>query len=238
MANKKFNPLKDTPEFETRQRARGMKGDKGMTDGGWETVLAKGGCTSVGKSGSLEKIRVNLNWSQPEPQGFVEKVKAALGMQKRVDLDLGCLYELDSGMRGALQPFGQKYGDFDNEPYIRLAGDDKSGASDGEDLFINGREWGRLRRVLVYAYIYEGVPCWSKTNARILISMPDEEPLLLKVTHFDDTLPVCAVALIENEGGALKITSLNEFFRSHPAMDRSFGFGLKWGQGKKGVTDV
>ena len=46
-----------------------------------------------------------------------------------VDLDVGCLYELQDGSRGALQAFGKKFGRLDAPPYIALSADERTGDS-------------------------------------------------------------------------------------------------------------
>ncbi|MCD8493989.1 MAG: hypothetical protein LRY39_00905 [Alphaproteobacteria bacterium] len=61
-------------------------------------------------------------------------------LNKGVDLDLGCLYEMQDGTRGALQAFGEKFGNLNAPPYITLSGDERTGNKEGNDEFltING----------------------------------------------------------------------------------------------------
>ncbi|MCZ9339976.1 Tellurium resistance, partial [Streptomyces sp. TRM76130] len=39
-----------------------------------------------------------------------------------VDLDLGCLYEMQDGAKGVVQPLGGLYGDVNAAPYVKLSG--------------------------------------------------------------------------------------------------------------------
>jgi tellurite resistance protein TerA len=42
-------------------------------------------------------------------------------------------------------------------------GDDRTGSvSGGEWLHINGKQWSEIRRILVFAFIYEGSPTGKK----------------------------------------------------------------------------
>lgn len=110
---------------------------------------------------SLEKdanyggeIKINLNWNRGGKKGFL-----SMGRSNQVDLDLGCLYELKDGTRGVVQALGDCFGSFRDEPYTQLMGDDRTGANaDGEWLRINGAHWREIKRILIFSFIYEGLP--------------------------------------------------------------------------------
>ncbi len=120
--------------------------------------LQKGQKVNLEKKGSasLGEILVNLNWnSTPKKQGFLSSL---LGGGEGIDLDLGCLYELKDGRKGAVQALGNAFGSLNNPPFISLDGDDRTGAAAaGENLRINGDRLSDIKRVLVYTFIYEGV---------------------------------------------------------------------------------
>ena len=103
------------------------------------------------------RIRVNLNWNKKSKTGGL------FGMGKRgIDLDLGAFVEFDSGEFGVIQALGKTFGDLDNPPYVKLMGDDRTGeASEGEWLEINGDRWSSFRRILIFAFIYEGAANWQ-----------------------------------------------------------------------------
>ncbi|MCB9983797.1 MAG: Tellurium resistance protein TerA [Rhodospirillales bacterium] len=152
-----------------------------------------------------------------------------------VDLDLGCLYELRDGTRGAIQAFGEKFGSFEQPPYMKLSGDERTGDADGQDevIHVNGVHWDEIKRVLVYIYIYEGAPRWSEINPQIIVDVPGEDDLIVTLGAHDDALALCAVGGLESVRGGIKLTNYTEYFPGHYEMDRAFGFGLEWGDGQK-----
>lgn len=152
-----------------------------------------------------------------------------------VDLDIGCLYEMQDGTRGAIQAFGEKFGSFDQAPYIRLSGDERTGDADHHDeyLKVNGAKWNEIKRILVYIYIYEGAPRWSMIKPQVVIDVPGEQDLYVTLEAHNDALALCAVGELENVRGGIRLTNRTEYFPGHEEMDRAFGFGLEWGDGKK-----
>lgn len=152
-----------------------------------------------------------------------------------VDLDIGCLYELKDGTRGSVQAFGEKFGDFDNPPYMELSGDERTGDVEGHDeyILVNGKKWNEIKRMLVYIYIYDGAPRWSKIKPQLVIDVPGENDLYVTLGAHDDKLCLCAVGEIENVRGGIKLTNRTEYFPGHEEMDRAFGYGLEWKDGEK-----
>lgn len=49
-------------------------------------------------------------------------------------------------------------GNYSIPPYLCLSGDERAGDAQGDDEFIhlNGKEWPKFKRILVYVYIYHG----------------------------------------------------------------------------------
>ncbi len=184
----------------------------------------------------FESLFIGLAWDNvPEPEaGFFQKVLKKVRKQG-VDLDLGCLYELQDGTRGAIQAFGEKFGSLEASPYIALSGDERTGEAQGQDeyLTIQGLHWDKIRRLLVYLYIYEGAPRWSVIKPQIILDVPGEEDLIVTLKAHQDSLALCAVGGLENIRGGIKLTNYTEYFPGHAEMDRAFGFGLEWGEGQK-----
>lgn len=193
------------------------------------------------------RMRVNLNWHQgapatlsKEPSGLMGKLFGQAGRKEGgVDLDIGCLFELADGKRSAVQALGDSWGAFDRPPYIHLEHDDRTGrAEGGENLFINGDHFDQLRRVLVYAFIYQGVPNWAATDAVVTIEIAGQPTVEVRLDS-GTREPMCAIAMLENQGGRLQVTKLVEYFggdvkmSAHQAMDERFGFGLNWKRGSK-----
>ena len=195
------------------------------------TLEKKGNSVSLAKKGNAEhgEIVVNLNWTAAEGK------KGFFGFgSKRTDLDIGCLFELRTGDKSAVQALGDTFGDYFNPPYIGLDADDRSGTrAEGENLRINGQHWDKIRRVLVYAFIYEGAPNWAEANALITIKTPGQPEIEVRLDSHRNDRPMCAIALLENQDGAVKITKLVEYYRGHMDMDEAHRWGLEWVKGRK-----
>ncbi len=184
----------------------------------------------------FDKILIGVAWDniKTAESGFFGKLLKKT-MKVGVDLDIGCLYEMKDGTRGSLQAFGEKFGDFNNSPYISLSGDERTGDSDDNDefLLVNGRKWNDIKRMLVYIYIYKGAPKWSDINPQVIIDVPGESDLYVTLSAHDDQLSLCAVGEIESVRGGIRLTNRTEYFPGHEEMDRAFGYGLEWADGKK-----
>jgi len=202
------------------------------------------------------RIHVNLNWNQssispapaptPEKTGFLGRLTGALGNAGRprrpgggIDLDLGCMFELADGRKGLVQALGNAWGDYDRLPYIKLDADDRTGASTGgENLWINGDQFDQIRRALIFSFIYEGVPNWSATDGVVTVAVPNQAPIEVRLDQGGRQM-MCAIAMIENQGGRLQVTKMVEYFEqqgrtsAHELMDQRFGFGLRWKTGSK-----
>ncbi len=154
-----------------------------------------------------------------------------------IDLDLGILYELQDGNKGAIQAFGDDgtMGSYNTPPYLSLSGDERTGDSTGDDEFIhlNGKEWPKFKRLLIYVYIYRGAFDWGQVKPQIHIRVPGQKPMVVTLSSHQQGLGLCAIAGIENVRNGLKITNYTEYFPGHAEMDRAFGFGLEWTGGEK-----
>lgn len=191
------------------------------------TLEKRGQTVSLEKRGaSFGEITVNLNWSRGR-KGF-------FGGGSAIDLDLGCLFELADGRKGVVQALGNVFGSFAQAPYIALSGDDRTGdVSQGETLRINGAHWNDIRRVAIFANIYDGVPNWQQTDGVVLVTMPDQPPIEVRMTEGRDDRRLCGVVLIENDGGRLKATRIVDYVRDQKLLDESLGWGLRWAAGRK-----
>lgn len=175
---------------------------------------------------SFGSIVVNLNWTS--------KATGIFGKPKPIDLDLGCLFELEDGRKGVVQALGNSFGDLDYPPYIALDQDDRTGASaGGETIRINGNFWSQLRRIALFAYIYDGAPSWRSTDGLVKITMADQPPIEIAMNEGRDGLGFCGLALIENIGGSMRFTRLINYYRSHKDYDDTLGWGMRWTAGSK-----
>ena len=203
------------------------------------------------------RIHVNLNWnrsgmaSAPPPQapqktgllgrlsGVVNDAMANKRRSGGIDLDLGCMFELSDGRKGLVQALGNAWGEYEHAPFIKLDADDRTGASaNGENLFINGDQFAQIRRAIIFTFIYEGVPNWSATDGVVTIAVPNQAPIEVRLDGGGNQM-MCAIAMIENQGGRLQVTKMTEYFEqqgktsAHEMMDRRFNVGLRWKTGSK-----
>ncbi len=236
----------DSIEEATRNRARfsghgralGAAGHRAEGDGKPGAFLSSPGDSIVvtSQSHGFGDIVIGAAWDNTRLKraGFLQKIMLLAG-RKGVDIDLGCLYELADGRRGAVQAFGNLSGSYEASPFIFLPRDEQTGARAGfdENLRINGAHWNQIKRVLVYVYIYGGAPHWESVRPQIHVTVPGEDPLIVTPAVSREELPICAVASLENVSGAIKLANHSEYFHGHAGMDRAFGFGLEWDDGEK-----
>lgn len=196
------------------------------------TLEKKGSSISLEKKGQgFEELVINLKWNQGGSggKGFFGRLT-----NRKIDLDLGCLFKLRDGRAGAVQALGDSFGSLQQPPYIQLMGDDRTGASAaGEFLRINGRQWEQLDRIVVFALIYEGAPNWAETDAVVTIQTPGQPTLEIRIDSHRNDQRMCALAMLENQGGNIQVTKLVEYFLDHRFLDQAYGFGLRWVAGSK-----
>ena len=194
--------------------------------------LSKVSLDKPGQAISLEKrgssfgeISVNLNWSRGK-KGFFGG--------SAIDLDLGCLFEMADGNKSVVQALGRMFGGYHDWPYIALDGDDRSGdVSSGETMRINGAHWPKIKRIAIFANIYDGAPNWNTTDGVVTVTMPDQPPIEVRMTEGRNDKRLCGVVLLENVGGSLKASRIVDYFRDQSELDRAFGWGLNWRAGSK-----
>lgn len=185
---------------------------------------------SLEKKSDFGEIKINLNWNRGNSKGSL----FGLGKAKGIDLDLGCLFELQDDYKGVVQALGNAFGSFRDDPFIELMGDDRTGAvSDGEWLRVNGKHWNEIKRICVFAYIYEGAPNWASTDGVVTIYIPDQPPIEVRMNEEGGRLGMCAVALLENDRGAVKVSREVRFVKDHVVLDKTYGWGLRWSAGSK-----
>jgi uncharacterized protein involved in tellurium resistance len=185
--------------------------------------------------GSMGEMVVNLNWNrgQKKAGGLFARLTGG-GGSGGIDLDLGCLYELSTGQKGAVQALGNAFGSYNDPPFIRHMGDDRTGGvAEGEFIRVNGQQVGHIKRILFYAFIYEGIARWDQADGVITIKQPGSPDLVINLDEFHNDLGMCALALFENTGSGMKISKQARFFRGHEDMDKGFNWGLRWVAGAK-----
>jgi len=179
--------------------------------------------------GRFGKIRVNLNWNQRQRKSGL----FGLG-SSAIDLDVGAFVQDTHGNVTAVQALGNTFGDYSSFPYVKLLGDDRTGAvSDGEWIEINGDFWTEIHRILIYAFIYEGVPNWSDTDGVVRLMVPGQPEIEVRMNEFGSQKGMCAIAYLENERGEIRVTREVTFHNGHQPMDEAYRWGMQWKAGRK-----
>lgn len=220
--------------------AKPAPGATAAATGGSPVSLSKVTLTKASPSVSLTKgggasgvMRVNLNWNAKPAGGGGGFLKKLAG-SGAIDLDLGCLWELHSGRKGVVQALGNAFGRLDDAPYVQLDGDDRSGSvSGGENLSINLDHLDKIKRILVFAYIYEGVPAWDKADGVVTLHPVGSAPIEVRLDEGSGAR-MCAIALLENAGGSLKVNREVRYVQgSQKTLDEAYGWGMDWAAGRK-----
>jgi tellurite resistance protein TerA len=200
------------------------------------TLTKQAPSVSLTKSGaSRGALKVNLNWSvrgQAPRKGLFGRSKPAL---PDLDLDLCALWELQDGDAGIVHPINNRFGSFNGPPYVLLDRDDRSGASaDGENLTINLDHASKIKRILIFANIYDGADSFAGLDAVATLFPLQGPPIEM---HFDECTvasTAAAVALIENINGEMIVRREARYIVRVPGksnqqlMDEAYGWGLQW----------
>ena len=204
------------------------------------TLTKSSPTVSLTKAGGAQgKLHVNLNWTArpaqaEQPKGLLKRLAAAT-QSAAIDLDLGCLYELADGKKGVIQALGNSFGSLETAPYILLDGDDRSGASTGgENLFVNLARLSELRRVLVFACIYEGASAFDQAQAVVTLTPATGAPIEVRLDETAGRSRMCAIALLDNTGGELTVRREVRYIDgAQDALDAAYGWGMNWKAGRK-----
>ena len=198
------------------------------------TLTKAAPAVSLAKQGGAAGIlRVNLNWAQPAGKGGLFSRRP-----KGVDLDLGCLYEYTDGSKGVVQALGDSLRDvhtLGRDPICRLDGDDRSGTNTGgENLFVDLRYAANIRRILVFAFIYEGTPNWAAAQAVVTLFPVAGPQLEIHLDEPDPSAMMCAIAMIEGNGTDVSVRREVRYVRGgQRLLDETYGWGMRWAAGRK-----
>ena len=195
-------------------------------------------------AGTTGILRVNLNWNARPGGGgggggFLKRLASAAGGGGAIDLDLGCLYEYADGSKGVIQALGNAFrGQHtmgNGESIVWLDGDDRSGSnSGGENLLVNLQHTQLIRRILVFALIYEGVPNWGQADAVVTMFPANGPQIEVRLDEHDPRARICAIAMLENRGGELVVNREVRYVHGgQDVLDRTYGWGMDWTPGRK-----
>ncbi|MDH6284135.1 TerD family protein [Prescottella agglutinans] len=192
-----------------------------------KVVLTKSTPTmSLAKSGQTGMMRINLNWTHGRRGIFGGGA---------VDLDLACLYQLKNGSKGVVQALGKSFGNLHHPPYIALDGDDRSGNNaGGENLHINLAHLSEFKRILIFAYIYEGAPNWSAADGVVTLYPPTGPEVEVRLDSPDNRARSCAIALLKNEKNELTVTREVRYIHgTQSEISKAYRWGMRWTAGSK-----
>jgi uncharacterized protein involved in tellurium resistance len=207
---------------------------------------------SLTKQGAATgNLRVNLSWrmrssdieGRSKQSGMLrhpfklfqpEVVQAHTQGVVNVDLDLGCLYELEDGSKGVVQPLGNFLGSLNAPPYVKGSGDDRFGSPSGETLYVNLDHRESIKRLLVFVYIYDQTPAFDRTEAKVTLYPSNGPRVEIELDERAPQARSCAVFSLEKVKGELVVRREVKFVYGFQAeLDRLYGWGLQWGRGYK-----
>ena len=120
-------------------------------------------------------------------------------------------------------------------PLIRLDGDDRSGAAaDGENLLVDLTQAAKIRRVLVFALIYEGAANWAAADGVATLYPASGAPITIQLDDPRDGARVCAIAMLESTGDDFVVRREIRYINGgQRALDEAYGWGMRWTAGRK-----
>ncbi|WP_328715845.1 TerD family protein [Nocardia salmonicida] len=208
--------------------------------------LAKVSLTKEAPSVSLTKhgatggvMRVNLNWTSMAATGrLFGKLRG-----KNIDLDLCCFFELVNGAIGSVRALDRRFGALYEPPFIHLDQDDRTGASiTGENLSVNLDCTQFIRRILVFASIYDGASDFRNVHATVTLYTVNSAPIEMTLDGCTDNSRDAVLFVLENVNGEFVVRREGAFVRP-PAGQPGGGvveiarlyhwdFGFQAGRGK------
>jgi tellurite resistance protein TerA len=176
-------------------------------------------------------LHVNLNWdAKPPGRGLFHKTTP-------LDLDLGCLYEFSDGTKGVVQALGNAFTAHNRAgaPLVHLDGDDRSGSNTaGENLTVDLTDPNQIRRLLVFALIYEGAANWAAANGVATLTPVGAAPIEVRLDDPREGARICAIAMITNQNGEILVNrEVNYINGAQRALDEAYGWGMNWTKGRK-----
>ncbi|KOX29897.1 Tellurium resistance [Streptomyces ardesiacus] len=232
-------------------RGRESEFDSGSAATNSIQLTKRHGQVSLTKQGAATgNLRVNLSWrmrtsdiSGVQRESLLRHPFKALKPPEvvghsqsmvNVDLDLGCLYELKDGTRGVVQPLGGFLGEVNAPPYVKLSGDDRFGSASGETLYINLDHKDAIKRLLLFAYIYDQTPAFDRTHAVVTLYPSNGPRIEIGLDERHPQARSCAVVMIENVKDEIVVRREVKFvYGFQGELDRLYGWGLQWGRGHK-----
>ena len=140
------------------------------------------------------------------------------------------------GQEHVVQALGNAFqAPYQGPPIIRLDGDDRSGSTaGGENMFIDLSRVDEIRRILVFAFIYEGTPNWAGADGVVTLYPASGPEIEVRLDEHDTGSPTCVIAMLENQGGEMVVRREVRYIRGGQAdVDDAYGWGMEWARGRK-----
>lgn len=168
---------------------------------------------------------------QGSGKGFLGRLAGGNG----IDLDLDCPYEMADGRKGVIQALGEAFGSRYDYPFIELDGDDRTGSvADGENLYIDLSNPWVFKRILIFAYIYEGVPNCAAADGVVTLYRTSGSEIEVRLDSGDNRAPMCAIALLESKNGQIDINREVRYIKGDQShLDKAYKWGMRWTPGSK-----
>ena len=176
----------------------------------------------IGQKIILEKLVdsseyiINLTW----------KKSSSKPSKVNVDLDLGCLCEMQNGEQYLVTALGDNYGSLDSPPYVELDWDDKTG-SGGENLQIRGKKGNNIKRMLLFVLIYAGLSNWKQLDSAITIKQSGGCDVLIPIERTGLSKKICAAVSFENNKGRFAVQRIMKFVNGFEELYGTFSYSLK-----------
>ena len=101
-------------------------------------------------------------------------------------------------------------------------------------MFIDLSRVSEIRRILVFAFIYEGVANWASADGVVTLFPADGPEIEVRLDEPDPGSPMCAIAMLENHGGELVVRREVRYIRgAQDDLDQAYGWGMDWPAGRK-----
>lgn len=175
-------------------------------------------------AGGFGDIVVTLTWSHGRRGYYSEDAP--------IDLDLGCLVEMQDGRKTAVQALGGMLGTREAPPFVELSSDDRTGEA-GETLRIAGQHWSTIKRIAIFANVYDGQPDWERTASSTLLTMSGQPPVEVDIAIGPNDRRICGIVSLVNDSGRMEVVRLANYVSDQQALDESLGWGMRWKIGGK-----
>lgn len=204
---------------------------------------------SLKKEDINKEVKINLNWTA-NPDGAPKSRllgKMFANKSQEIDLDLGCFLELHGGIKTCIDglQFAQdggprnqctRQGCYTSPPWIWHMGDDRTGgqSESGETILVNPEGFKDIKRIIVYAFIYEGVARWGETNAIATVSVPNNPDIIVEMGSQSNQNTFCSLATIDFLGSnQIRVTRNVTFHKGHSDCNDAYGWGMSFRAGSK-----